>query len=51
MICHKLTAYLSPTGEEEIVADLTKNYGTYDGPAQWQRYSDSVLIDKCGMIR
>jgi hypothetical protein len=33
-ICHKLTAFQSPTGREEFVANLTNNYGTRDGPGQ-----------------
>jgi hypothetical protein len=46
MICHKISAC---QGQAEIVADLTNNYGTRDGPNQWQRYSDKVFIEQCGL--
>jgi hypothetical protein len=50
-ICHHLTAYQSPTGLPEIVADLTNNYGTRDGPGQWCRYRDKTLIELCSLTQ
>ena len=50
-ICHRLSAYQSPTGEPALIADLTLNYGLRDGPGHWRRYSDRVLIESCGMVR
>ena len=50
-ICHRLSAYQSPTGQPALIADLTLNYGLRDGPGHWRRYSDRVLIESCGMTR
>jgi hypothetical protein len=50
MICHKISAYQSPQGRQRSQT-LTNNYGTRDGPNQWQRYSDKVFIEQCGLTQ
>ena len=48
LICHRLSAYQSPTGREEWMANLTNNYGGRDGPGQWRAISTDVLVNRCG---
>ena len=51
LICHRLTAYQSPTGREEWMVNLTNNYGGRDGPGHWREISTDVLINSCGFLQ
>jgi hypothetical protein len=49
MICHKISAYQSPQGRQSRCRP-SNNYGTRDGPNQWQRYKDG-LVEQCGLTQ
>jgi hypothetical protein len=51
LICHKLSAYQSPTGEECWLGNLTNNNGSRDASGQWNMISNDALINECGFTQ
>ena len=51
LLCHKLTAYQSPTGQEAWMGNLTNNNGSRDASGQWRMVSKDALVRVCGMTQ
>ena len=51
LICHRLTTYQSPTGEEAWMGNLTNNNGSRDASGQWRMVSCEALVNRCGLTQ
>ena len=49
LICHRLTKYQSPTGQEAWMGNLTNNNGSRDASGHWRNVSRDALWRRCGL--